>query len=675
MKKTALRVWSILLTLCLLMGVLSVGTYADGIVITKQPVSVEAAAGEQVTLTVEAEGEDLRYAWYTTSGYPLGEYPGFVHADKATLVIESASCRYNDWEFFCEVYQENDWIASEHVTVTVPHKEPEPWNYFYHNATHIVFCDNCGSYHSEKPHEWGDGTLCDVCGYDAQNPVYTPPVFLNEYQTENAAPGDDVEFYMDVYGQDVTYQWYKQKMSDDPDVTNPVVKLQNGNGISGVTTDRLTLESVTCDMSGYFFICEATNSAGVTEQDASLYVQHFIKEWKPMEGGAYHMAYCICGEEQGSEYHVDKDCNGVCEVCKFTFPAGAPKITAQPKDAKVKNGHEPVKFTVAATGSNLTYQWYEMGSPIEANEKFSGVDTPTLTVKSTYNKAEEEYDCAGWYGGFYCIITNEKGAVSSVAATYEVEHEAIVEYLPWDEYSHELYCVCGSWVEDRTHVDKNANRICDLCGDEMAELFPDANPDAWHYEAMAYVKANELFVGDDAGKFNPDKAITRGEVVTVLARALMSEENIKALSDEEFKIFLNEIKVEGAKTSLTDIKGKFYDRHAQLLAALGIVNGYEDGSFRGQKTITREELAAMLVRFITHLNGGAVEGLEFGTTVDSFKDAGLVADWAKEAVDAAREMGLFKGDENANLMPKANSTRAQVAETLRRAWITSGMMY
>src|SRR5262249_23280311 len=71
----------------------------------------------------------------------------------------------------------------------------------------------------------------------------------------------------------------------------------------------------------------------------------------------------------------------------------------------------PFTFTVAATGSSLTYQWRHGGTAMVNLRGVSGVTTPTLSV-----------DMAGSYdaGTYDVVITNACGAVTSNSVTLTV---------------------------------------------------------------------------------------------------------------------------------------------------------------------------------------------------------------------------------------------------------------
>src|SRR5690606_11235384 len=112
---------------------------------------------------------------------------------------------------------------------------------------------------------------------------------------------------------------------------------------------------------------------------------------------------------------------------------------------------------------------------------------------------------------------------------------------------------------------------------QFNKTFPDV---AAHW-GKGYVEsvANKLIVeGYEDGTFGPDRSITRAEFATVIVRAL-------GLSSKK------------GTASFSDVKsGDWFANAVAVAAEAGIVKGYEDGTFQPNKVITREELAAMVVR-------------------------------------------------------------------------------
>ena len=155
--------------------------------------------------------------------------------------------------------------------------------------------------------------------------------------------------------------------------------------------------------------------------------------------------------------------------------------------------------------------------------------------------------------------------------------------------------------------------------------FYDVATTAWYYDAVMYVCENGYMNGVAEGQFNPDGAVTRAMVWTVLAR--MDGEN-----------------TEGGST--------WYAKAQAWAMETGVSDGTDPNG-----AITREQLATMLYRYI---GSPVVSG-----SLSGYPDAGSVSDWAENALVWATQTGLVNGI-NGNLSPKTGATRAQLATMLMR---------
>ena len=155
--------------------------------------------------------------------------------------------------------------------------------------------------------------------------------------------------------------------------------------------------------------------------------------------------------------------------------------------------------------------------------------------------------------------------------------------------------------------------------------FYDVATTAWYYDAVMYVCENGYMNGVAEGQFNPDGAVTRAMVWTVLAR--MDGEN-----------------TEGGST--------WYAKAQAWAMETGVSDGTDPNG-----AITREQLATMLYRYI---GSPVVSG-----SLSAYPDAGSVSDWAENALVWATQTGLVNGI-NGNLSPKTGATRAQLATMLMR---------
>ena len=95
---------------------------------------------------------------------------------------------------------------------------------------------------------------------------------------------------------------------------------------------------------------------------------------------------------------------------------------------------------------------------------------------------------------------------------------------------------------------------------------------------------------------------------------------------------------------------------------LGIVYGYDDGTFRPFADITREQAAAMLERCAKLL------GLGYGPVGGTFRDNELISGWAADSVAFVRSNEIMAGDENNNFMPQGGYTIEQAIATFYRMY-------
>ncbi len=172
--------------------------------------------------------------------------------------------------------------------------------------------------------------------------------------------------------------------------------------------------------------------------------------------------------------------------------------------------------------------------------------------------------------------------------------------------------------------------------------FTDVKEADWFYDAVKYVQEKGLMNGIGGTAFGPHGTATRGMIVTILYRL----EGTPAAGANGF----------------TDVAaGKYYADAAAWAAANQIVSGYGGGRFGPEDSITREQLAVIL------MNYARVKGYDVSARADlsAFSDAASVSGYAKDAMAWANASGLIKGD-GGKLIPDGNAERAQVAVILQR---------
>ncbi len=148
-------------------------------------------------------------------------------------------------------------------------------------------------------------------------------------------------------------------------------------------------------------------------------------------------------------------------------------------------------------------------------------------------------------------------------------------------------------------------------------------------------------LGTSDDEFTPYGNTTRAMIVTVLWRM-------------EGEPVVNSINM------FTDVEDDTWYSYAVVWAgANGIVNGYGDGRFGPNDTITREQLAAIIARYARFI--GCEMPAEETADYDDF-DA--VSDWAADDVASLTTLGIVEAEEDNTFSPKSDALRYQIAKAL-----------
>ncbi len=156
--------------------------------------------------------------------------------------------------------------------------------------------------------------------------------------------------------------------------------------------------------------------------------------------------------------------------------------------------------------------------------------------------------------------------------------------------------------------------------------FKDVPQNSWFASVVQYVTSNSLMNGTSTTAFSPSATMSRGMLMTVLARYA------------------------GESTEGGTV---WYEKGMNWAKNKGI----SDGS-APNRNITREQLAAMLYRYAGELDGAA--------DLSAYADAGSVSAYAEKAVQWCVKNGILTGKTSSTLAPKATATRAECAAMLQR---------
>jgi len=167
----------------------------------------------------------------------------------------------------------------------------------------------------------------------------------------------------------------------------------------------------------------------------------------------------------------------------------------------------------------------------------------------------------------------------------------------------------------------------------------------WAKEDIEFVVSRGLFSGTSITTFSPNTAMTRGMFVTVLGR--LANADVSSYKESSF----------------TDVKSDaYYMGYIEWASKNSIVNGTSNGKFAPDLSITREQMAVIM------LNYGKVIGFTLPKVHEknTFADSAKISAYAKDAVKQMQMAGVISG-KNGNLFdPLGTATRAEVSAVLRR---------
>ncbi|WP_155486213.1 S-layer homology domain-containing protein, partial [Paraclostridium sordellii] len=180
----------------------------------------------------------------------------------------------------------------------------------------------------------------------------------------------------------------------------------------------------------------------------------------------------------------------------------------------------------------------------------------------------------------------------------------------------------------------------------MTPIYAHANPNLndisghWAKEEINQFISSGYVNGYEDGTFRPDNSITRAEFVKLVNKyfGFNNKEDIK----------------------FSDINtNDWYYNDICIASKAGYINGYEDKTFKPNKTITREEVSKILIT-IKNKQDNVYDKL------NKYTDKNKVSNWAKPYVEGAIEQGYLKGDDLGLLNPTNNITRAESITILSR---------
>ncbi len=173
---------------------------------------------------------------------------------------------------------------------------------------------------------------------------------------------------------------------------------------------------------------------------------------------------------------------------------------------------------------------------------------------------------------------------------------------------------------------------------QTSEKYSDLPTTHWAYESVNTLSEKGVINGFEDGSFKPENTVTREQFIKMLVSAF-------ELSGE-------------AECDFIDVEnGRWSETFVKIAVANGITNGVSADVFAPEATVTRQDAAVMLYR-VCNVKNIALSGKT------ELTDGDTVSDYAKESVSSLAGAGIINGFEDGSFKPFGALTRGQAAKLI-----------
>ena len=207
--------------------------------------------------------------------------------------------------------------------------------------------------------------------------------------------------------------------------------------------------------------------------------------------------------------------------------------------------------------------------------------------------------------------------------------------------------------------------ICVLA-DNADFPFEDVPESEWYYSYVKTAYEKGITNGTSKNTFDPNSSVTREMFLAMLFRSAGIDLSHYDNMEKSMESMGEDLAAETWHFFYFDdtLPAQWYSNYVASAKDLDVVKGIGDNCFGLGQAITREQMAAMVERFVSVRLYLALKQAQ--DPVKSFADANMISDWAKSSAEAMRLSGVMQGDEMQRFNPQSNATRAEAVTVILR---------
>jgi hypothetical protein len=182
------------------------------------------------------------------------------------------------------------------------------------------------------------------------------------------------------------------------------------------------------------------------------------------------------------------------------------------------------------------------------------------------------------------------------------------------------------------------------------KTFGDVSTQHYAKDAIEALASKFVISGYEDNSFRTDQSVTRAEFASMLIKAM------GIVPKKDVIVPFNDVNV-----------NDWYIDAVAAAKETGFISGYEDGTFRPNETVSRQEMAIMINKALR--TGGydkQFTAAEQAAALANFSDRAVIPDWAKEAASYVSNTGIMNGTADGSFAGEITADRAQAAVILYR---------
>ncbi len=266
--------------------------------------------------------------------------------------------------------------------------------------------------------------------------------------------------------------------------------------------------------------------------------------------------------------------------------------------------------------------------------KIGSIVLPAINTTGTVSMsldAEIIYKVSG-----YDVPVINKMAATGISITVTTSSGSAESNRPTSGLSGESSSTGSSAPSDSDSKPNTSDPQENLPNTNSESKYNDMKDTPWAVEGVNALLEQGVLDMDSSGNFYPNRLVTRAEFTKMLVMIL-------GVHDESAVSNMNDIHSDA-----------WYSSYVASAQRIGIVTGDENGNFRGNDSLSREDMALLIFRAFK-LNA---------ETAEEFEDYAEISEYAKDAVYTLKKLGVMVGGGDNCFDPKGASSRAMAAKVL-----------